>query len=98
MEARRAPAGRTSFPWGGGRAGRLSLDSLIEGKGAGTGSGMAATTAAKLSVIVPVHNERGTIVEALCRVKEAPGEKEIIVVDDASTDGTRELLEADPEI
>src|SRR5687767_1459815 len=47
---------------------------------------------------MPVYNERETIAEALRRVKAAPGEKEIIVVDDASTDGTRELLEADPDI
>jgi glycosyltransferase involved in cell wall biosynthesis len=49
-------------------------------------------------VLVPVHNERETIQEALRRVKAAPGEKEIIVVDDASTDGTLALLEADPDI
>jgi glycosyltransferase involved in cell wall biosynthesis len=49
-------------------------------------------------VLVPVYNERETIEEALRRVKAAPGEKEIIVVDDASTDGTLTLLEADPEI
>lgn len=47
---------------------------------------------------MPVYNERETIAEALRRVKAAPGEKEILVVDDASTDGTRELLQADPEI
>ena len=56
------------------------------------------TTTAKLSVIVPVYNERETIAEALRRIKAAPGDKEIIVVDDASTDGTRELLMADAEI
>jgi dolichol-phosphate mannosyltransferase len=53
---------------------------------------------ARLSVIVPVHNERDTILEALRRVKAVPGEKEILVVDDASTDGTHELLEAEPGI
>ena len=46
----------------------------------------------KLSVIIPVYNEVGTILEIISRVKEAPFEKEIIVVDDCSTDGTRELL------
>jgi glycosyltransferase involved in cell wall biosynthesis len=47
----------------------------------------------KLSVIIPVYNEVATIQEIIERVKKAPFEKEIIVVDDFSTDGTRELLE-----
>lgn len=46
----------------------------------------------KLSVIIPVYNEAGTILEIIQRVKEAPFEKEIIVVDDSSTDGTASLL------
>ena len=46
----------------------------------------------KLSVIIPVYNEVGTIHEIIERVKQAPYEKEIIVVDDCSTDGTRDLL------
>lgn len=46
----------------------------------------------KLSVIIPVYNEVGTIQEIIERVKQAPFEKEIIVVDDCSTDGTRDLL------
>ena len=47
----------------------------------------------KLSVIIPVYNERHTIELLLKRVEAAPYEKEIILVDDASTDGTREILE-----
>jgi glycosyltransferase involved in cell wall biosynthesis len=47
----------------------------------------------KLSVIIPVYNERSTIELLLKRVEAAPYEKEIILVDDASTDGTREILE-----
>jgi glycosyltransferase involved in cell wall biosynthesis len=47
----------------------------------------------KLSVIIPVYNEVGTILEVIKKVKEAPFDKEIIIVDDASTDGTRSLLE-----
>jgi glycosyltransferase involved in cell wall biosynthesis len=46
----------------------------------------------KLSVIVPVFNERGTVAELLHRVEKVPLEKEIIVVDDGSTDGTRDIL------
>ena len=47
----------------------------------------------KLSVIVPVYNEAGTIIETLKAVMAAkPENKEIIVVDDASTDGTYEQL------
>ncbi|MBI4600616.1 MAG: glycosyltransferase family 2 protein [Planctomycetes bacterium] len=45
-----------------------------------------------LSVVVPVYDERDTIEEILKRVRAAPYRKEIIVVDDASTDGTRERL------
>jgi len=47
----------------------------------------------KLSVIIPVYNERHTVELLLKRVEAAPYEKEIILVDDASTDGTREILE-----
>lgn len=48
----------------------------------------------KLSVIVPVYNERTTIALLLQRVKEVDLPKEIIVVDDGSDDGTRDILEA----
>ena len=47
----------------------------------------------KLSVIMPVYNDKKTIKEIIKRVKEAePHDKEIIIVDDYSTDGTREIL------
>jgi len=46
----------------------------------------------KLSVIIPVYNERETIAETIVRVRASPVEKEIIVVDDASGDGTAELV------
>jgi glycosyltransferase involved in cell wall biosynthesis len=48
----------------------------------------------KVSVVIPCYNEKNTIEKILEAVRAAPVEdKEIIVVDDASTDGTRELLE-----
>lgn len=47
----------------------------------------------KLSVVIPCYNELGTIEEIIDAVRVAPGgEKEIIVIDDYSTDGTRDLL------
>jgi len=45
-----------------------------------------------LSVVIPVYNERATIHEILRRVRAVPIKKQIIVVDDDSTDGTREIL------
>lgn len=48
-----------------------------------------------LSVIIPVFNEKNTIVQLLERVKKADSgdyDKEIIVVDDCSTDGTRDFI------
>ena len=53
----------------------------------------------KLSIVIPVYNEMRTIENVLRRVKETPFEKEIVIVDDGSRDGTREFLAAlrDPE-
>jgi len=45
-----------------------------------------------LSIIIPVYNEIGSIGEIISKVNESPYEKEIIIVDDYSTDGTREYL------
>ena len=45
-----------------------------------------------LSVIIPVYNERDTIHDILARVKAVPVRKEIVLVDDCSKDGTREML------
>lgn len=46
----------------------------------------------KLSVVIPVYNEMGTIREICDSVKAVEIDKEIILVDDCSTDGTREIL------
>src|SRR5215475_1722324 len=47
----------------------------------------------KVSVVIPVYNERGTIEQIVKAVRGAEiGEIEIIVVDDASTDGTQDVL------
>src|SRR5262249_23420940 len=46
----------------------------------------------KLSVVIPVYNERQWIRELLRRVQAVPIPKEIVIVDDCSTDGTRDIL------
>lgn len=46
----------------------------------------------KISVVMPVYNEIGTIEKIVARVQAVSLEKEIIIVDDFSTDGTRDLL------
>jgi glycosyltransferase involved in cell wall biosynthesis len=50
----------------------------------------------KLSVVIPVYNEKDTIREILRRVQDVDLPKEIIVIDDCSTDGTREILQSLP--
>ena len=45
-----------------------------------------------VSVVIPVYNEERTFEELLRRVRAVAIDKEIIVVDDGSTDGTRALL------
>ncbi len=47
----------------------------------------------KLSIVIPVYNEKGTIDEIVRRVQDVEFEKEIIIVDDCSNDGTREKID-----
>lgn len=50
------------------------------------------TTIRLLSIVIPTYNERNTIREVLRRVRATPWPKQIIVVDDGSTDGTADVL------
>lgn len=53
-----------------------------------------------LSILIPVYNEAATILEVVKKVQAVPYEKQIIMVDDCSTDGTREQLQKinDPNV
>lgn len=51
----------------------------------------------KLSIIIPIYNEEKLIEDVLRRVRALPIEKELILVDDASVDGTHKLLEKEVE-
>jgi glycosyltransferase involved in cell wall biosynthesis len=53
-----------------------------------------------LTVVVPVYDEAGTVRALLDRVLASPVDKEVVVVDDGSTDGTRDVLAklADPRV
>src|SRR5574342_825999 len=53
---------------------------------------MESAGSARLSVVVPVYNERLTLPEILERVQAVTIPKEIVIVDDCSTDGTRDYL------
>ena len=48
----------------------------------------------KLSIVIPVYNEKDTVLELIRRVRAValPLEREIVIVDDFSTDGTRDLI------
>jgi glycosyltransferase involved in cell wall biosynthesis len=54
---------------------------------------IAGSACMKVSIVIPCYNEKNTIEKLVEAVRAAPvAEKEIIVVDDASTDGTQEVL------
>jgi hypothetical protein len=79
---------------------RVVLPSASHGAANGTharhraGPAAAELRSPGLSVVIPVYNERQTLPEVLRRVRAVPLAKEIIVVDDGSTDGTRDLLQS----
>ncbi len=66
---------------------------LAEWRDARSESACESNTPVRVSVIVPVFNERSTIAQVVSRVAALPLDKEIVIVDDFSTDGTREVLE-----
>jgi len=47
-----------------------------------------------LSIIIPVFNENKTVAAAIKRINELPVSKEIIVIDDCSTDGSKEIIDS----
>ncbi len=51
-------------------------------------------TIKKLSVIIPVYNEKGTVAEIIKKVEKVATSKEIIIIDDGSTDGTSKIVDA----
>ena len=59
---------------------------------------MENPTNVMLSIVIPVYNERETIREVIRRVEAVDRDKEIIIVDDGSTDGTRDLLKKYEEL
>ena len=62
----------------------------------GVGSPAVANSHArrlKLSIVIPVYNEESTLATLVARVLATPYEKELIVVDDASTDGSRAVMD-----
>jgi len=56
----------------------------------------------KLSIVIPVYNEKDTFLDLLDRVRKTPFDKEIILIEDCSTDGTQDILkklsEEDPSL
>ena len=46
----------------------------------------------KISIVIPVYNEEKTVQETIAKVSQIPFEKEILVIDDGSTDKTPEVL------
>lgn len=67
-------------------------DELESFQKASSGTDPSKRTDYLLSVVIPVYNEEATVARVISRVAALPLNLEIIVVDDCSTDGTREVL------
>lgn len=67
-------------------------DELESFQNASLGTDPSKRTDYLLSIVVPVYNEEATVARVISRVAALPLNLEIIVVDDCSTDGTREVL------
>ena len=77
---------------------RIEVLRTILGEGACRQLGIYPIPAGfKLSVVIPVFNEKNWIREIVRRVQEVRIPKEIILVDDFSTDGTRKILKEEME-
>jgi len=70
----------------------LSPESRVPGVESQVPSAECRVPSHCLSVVVPVFNEKDTIVEVIKRIRAIDIDKEIILVDDCSTDGTRDIL------
>lgn len=75
----------------------MATDVTSEPESAPDSAAEPTTATGALSVLLPVYNEKDTLIPLLERIRAVPIEKEILVVDDASTDGTRELLKTQIE-
>jgi glycosyltransferase involved in cell wall biosynthesis len=78
----------THCPWCG-RPSDTSLETLLNSPGVADLPGEAL-----LSVVIPVYNEQEFVLELIRRVQDVPVPKELVIVNDASTDGTRAKLDA----
>nr|WP_309688346.1 glycosyltransferase family 2 protein [Armatimonas sp.] len=74
----------------------MVTDALAPPKSTERALAMSAATYL-LSVAIPVYNEKNTLLQILERIRAVPVPMEILLVDDGSTDGTRELLQSEVE-
>jgi dolichol-phosphate mannosyltransferase len=82
------------------RAAHAALSIGTAGSAQPAGQSATRTPAAAsgvLSVILPIYNERDTLLPLLERIRVVPVEKEVLIIDDASTDGTTDLLKSQVE-